>query len=82
MATNLVRTTTYFDPDLLIRLKKMAIDEDKRFYEFLNEKLEQALMDKKPTTKKQEEPFIFTKKYSTFNLGLKKKKLTRADAYE
>jgi len=82
MATTLVRTTTYFDPDLLIRLKKMAIDEDKRFYELINEKLEQAITappSGAPTTQK---PFSYTQKYSTFALGLKKKKLRRSDAYE
>lgn len=82
MATPLVRTTTYFNPDLLMRLKKMAIDEDKRFYELLNEKLEQAIITIKHEPVAPTKSFSFTQKYSTFALGLKKKKIHRSDAYE
>lgn len=82
MATTLVRTTTYFDPDLLVRLKKMAIDEDKRFYELLNEKLEQAITTIQHEPATPIKPFSFTQKYGAFALGLKKKKIHRSDAYE
>ena len=82
MAPTLVRTTTYFDPELLTRLKKMAIDEDKRFYELINEKLEQAITTPPNESITPQKPFFYTQKYSTFALGLKKKSLRRSDAYE
>lgn len=82
MSTPLVRTTTYFNPDLLVRLKKMAIDENKRFYELLNEKLEQGFTTSVSAKKTATKPFSFTDRYSTFPLKLKAKKITRNMAYE
>ncbi len=82
MATTLVRTTTYFDPDLLMRLKKMAIDDGKRFYELLNEKLEQAMTMSPTHTAVATKPFSFTERYSTFPMKMKVKKITRQMAYE
>lgn len=43
MTNNLVRTTTYFDADLLVFAKKRAIDEKKHLYEIINEALQRAL---------------------------------------
>lgn len=84
MTKDLVRTTTYFDPTLLNFLKKLAIDQEKSFYEVLNESLKETLGLKTPRklpTKtgslRYEEIFG-----PPLNLGLKKKKITRADAYE
>lgn len=82
MAIQLVRTTTYFHPDLLMRLKKMAIDENKRFYELLNEKLEQSITTTVSTKKTATKPFSFTDRYSPFSMKMKVKKITRPVAYE
>lgn len=84
MSAGLVRTTTYFDENLLMYAKKLAVDEQKSLYKFLNEKLGEALgirplvgVGKFPGTIKLEKVFG-----PPFNLGLKKKKFVRADYYE
>lgn len=84
MSTGLVRTTTYFDENLLAYAKKMAIDEGKSLYEVLNEKLSKAfgltvVKAKTTSTKKLSYEELFG---PPFKSGLLKKHLTRADYYE
>lgn len=81
---NLVRTTTYFDPALYVMAKKQALDEGKKFYEFLNDKLADGLGVKVPFKKNVPPQKIDLVKLfgPPFSMGLGKKKLTRADYYE
>ena len=80
---NLVRTTTYFDRKLFTLTKKMAIDEGKSFYEFMNEKLFEGLGRKinKPKLTPAK-PFRYEEIFTVKPLKLRKKRLMRADAYE
>lgn len=84
MPGNLVRTTTYFDPYLLDYIKRMAVDEKKTIYEVINTKLGSALgvQPAAITAETAQKPFSFRKVFGTFDLGLRKQKITRADAYE
>ncbi len=80
--TNLVRTTTYFDPTLLNMAKKQAIDEGKSLYEVINEALRKrlgvkALIKTRDITRHVSYKNIFP----TFKLGLGRKKIKRSDAY-
>jgi hypothetical protein len=84
MNGHLIRTTSYLDPLLHDQARKLAIDEKKHFYEILNEALTILISTKGnlraiPVRRK---PFKFEEHFSAFSLGLKKKKITRADAYE
>jgi hypothetical protein len=85
MPTGLVRTTTYFDANLLARAKKRAIDEQKSLYELLNEAVVRLLA----AVPYKASPTVLPQKFSLdkvfgppFKSGLKKKFLTRADYYE
>lgn len=80
--TNLIRTTTYFDPTLLNMAKKQAIDEGKSLYEVINEALKR-LLGVKSIVKAGDitKPFSYKDVFPTFKLGLGNKKIKRADAY-
>ncbi len=82
MPVNYVRTTTYFEPTLLNIARKQAIDEEMSFYEYLNQKLREAILNIKPM------PIISGRKPTYEELfgaplggKLKKQNLTRADYY-
>lgn len=81
MTGNLVRTTTYFDPYILDYIKRMAVDQNKTIYEVINAKLGSAL-GVQPVAITAQKSFNFRKVFGTFDLGLRKQKITRADAYE
>lgn len=84
MTGALVRTTTYFDPDLLDYIKRVAIDEKKTIYEVINTKLGSVLGVRPAaiTAKTVKKPFNFRNVFGTFDLGLRKQKINRADAYK
>lgn len=80
--TNLVRTTTYFDPTLLNLAKKQAIDEGKNLYEVINEALGKLLGVKGLTkTGVATKHFRYNDIFPTFKLGLGRKRIKRTDAY-
>lgn len=82
MGNNLVRTTTYIENDVLNLAKKKAIDENKTFYELINEALKIKLSI--PITNKnlKREPLHYEKLFPTYNMGSRKRKIRRIDAYE
>lgn len=82
MSINLVRTTTYFDPDLLNLAKKQAIDEGKSLYEVINEALRNLLNKEKASIQEITTISQYKKLIPTYKLGLKKKVIKRNDAYE
>lgn len=82
MNTNLVRTTTYFDPTLLNLAKKHAIDEGKSLYEIINEALQKLLNQQQTIIQVKTATFENIKTFPTYKLGLKKKVLKRSDAYD
>lgn len=83
MTNNLVRTTTYFDPQILDQLKTAAIDSDKSFYEVLNEKLAKGLgMHFATKSQVVHKKINFEEVFGTFDLGCRDKIFTRADAYD
>mgnify|MGYP001563305662 CR=1 FL=1 len=83
MSTNLVRTTTYFDPNLLNRAKKQAIDEGKSLYELINEALQQKLLNKQMGTMRTTiNRLNLSKIFPTYKLGLMSARIRRSDAYE
>lgn len=82
MPANYVRATTYFDPTILNIAKKQAIDKNVSFYEYLNQKLREVILNTKPL------PVISSRKLTYEELfgpplggKLKKQNLTRADYY-
>ncbi len=82
---NLIRTTTYFDPDLYQIARKQAISEGKKFYEFVNDKLAAGMGFKFSPLKKTalKTKIDLDELFGPpFSMGLGKKKLTRADYYE
>lgn len=85
MSNNMIRTTTYYDASLLRQAKKMAIDEGKNLYEVLNQGLRLLIQSTNTASAKgvpQKKPSYRDLVGPPLNLGLKKKIITRADAYE
>jgi hypothetical protein len=83
MTANLVRVTSYLDPNLLIRAKKTAIDRNVDFYELLNEALRSFLSDlSKAKVSDTAKPFKYSDHFGVYSLKMKKKVIKRADAYE
>ena len=83
MPSTMTRTTTYFDKKILHLAKKEAIDKGMTLYQVLNEKLGKSF-GVNPSSKsvKIRPGFRFEDVFGTFDLGLRKQKLTRADYYE
>ena len=83
MSSHLIRTTTYFDPNLLNRAKKQAIDEGKSLYELINEALQQKLLNKQGGTMQTTVNRLKVNKiFPTYKLGLMSTRVRRSDAYE
>ncbi|MBI3576903.1 hypothetical protein HY086_02620 [Candidatus Gottesmanbacteria bacterium] len=83
MTNNLIRTTTYFDPGILMMLKKQAIDERRPFYAVMNDTLGSKVPGfKRHARKATQKKWRYEDVFSTFDLGLKRRKIRRSDAYE
>lgn len=83
MANNLVRTTTYIEPQLLNWAKKKAIDEGMSFYELVNQALRRMFMNWEPVVADKLESAKYEDIFGApLNFRLNKRRLTRADYYE
>jgi len=82
MSNQLVRTTTYFDPNLLNLAKKRAIDEGKSLYELINEGLKIRLNLSPKKNKLTKKCLSYEKLFPVYELGSSHKKICRKDAYE
>ena len=84
MQADLVRTTTYFESDVLSEAKISAIRQKKPLYKIINQKLREALKlpgsDEKARLSKK--PFRLEDYLIIKPLGLKGKKFKRSWAYE
>ena len=83
MTNNLIRTTTYFDLDILMTLKRQAVDERRPFYAVMNDALGKKVQGAtQHALKVTQKKWRYEDVFGTFDLSLRKKKLTRADFYE
>lgn len=82
MNNSLVRTTTYIESNILNLAKKKAIDENKSFYQLVNEALKIRLSVPINSKKPKRKPLVYEKVFPTYNMGSAKRKIRRIDAYE
>lgn len=84
MTGNLVRTTTYFDEDLLNLAKTTAVNARTPFYKVLNQKLSEGfkLAGNEAKGNLTKSKFKFEDVFTVVNMGLGKKKVKRSWAYE
>jgi len=82
MNNQLVRTTTYFDPNLLNLAKKKAIDEGKSLYEIINEGLKIRLNLSTKKSRLAKKRLSYKKLFPVYELGSPNRKIHRKDAYE